>query len=340
MDKLREYRSRQVVTREPIEGNLLILLACIPAGIVFSLKNTFVGQKYLRRLMPKLGNFYQHEPQKWSHRYAKAPFQSSRDYPKITIITPSYGQAEFISRTIDSVLQQGYPNLGYWIQDGGSTDGTVEVLEKYSEQLTGWQSAPDDGQTHALNLAAQSIEVGDIMAYLNSDDLFIQGSFAKVVDYFECNPDVDVVYGNRLMIDENDMCIGEWILHGHDSGVLSYADYVPQETMFWRRSIWQSVGETFDESYKFAMDWDLLLRFRKAGARFAHIPEFLGAFRIHSSQKTQAIINQVGDAEMGRLRERELGYMPRDVDIYSNILPYLLRHTIADFKLRYIEKAC
>jgi glycosyltransferase involved in cell wall biosynthesis len=339
LTKLREKLRRQAIGVEPIEGSLLILLACIPAGILFAFKNTFLGRTYLSSLMPKLGVFHQHEPREWSHRYTKVLFQSNHDYPKITIVTPSYGQAEFISRTMDSVLQQGYPSLDYWVQDGGSSDGTVDILEKYSEQLTGWQSAPDDGQTHALNLAIQNIEPGEIMAYLNSDDLLVPGAFARIVDFFQTNPEVDVVYGNRLMIDENDMCIGEWILHGHDSEVLSYADYIPQETMFWRRSIWQDVGEKFDESYKFAMDWDLLLRFRNAGARFAHIPNFLGAFRIHSSQKTQAMINEVGEAEMARLRKRELGFVPRDVDIYSNILPFLLRHTIADFKLRYIDKS-
>ena len=302
-------------------------------------KNTFLGKTILNPLMPKFGVFFQHKPKRWLNHFDNHDCQINNEAPTITIVTPSYGQAEFIGRTIDSVLDQDYPNLSYWVQDGGSSDGTVEILKKYSEKLTGWQSIPDNGQTHALNLAIDQIGESDIMAYLNSDDLYVPGAFAKVVDYFEKNPEVDVIYGNRLMVDENDLCIGSWVLHGHNSAVLSYADYVPQETMFWRRRIWDKIGGRFDESYRFAMDWDLILRFRAAGAIFLHVPEFLGAFRIHSAQKTQAIINEVGEQEMWRLRERELGFKPSDADIYSNILPFLVRHTIADFKLRYIDKA-
>ena len=312
---------------DSVERNILVLFLCVPAALLFAAKNTWVAKM-----------FFQHEPREWVSKDLPKLFEPDKQYPQITIVTPSYGQAEFIERTMDSVIDQGYPNLNYWVQDGCSSDGTVEILQKYSEKLSGWQSVSDNGQTHALNLALEQVEVGEIMAYLNSDDLFLQDSFAKIVNYFQENPNVDVIYGNRVMIDENDLCIGSWVLHGHNSAVLSYADYVPQETMFWRRSIWEKAGGKFDESFRFAMDWDLLLRFRSAGASFLHVPEFLGAFRIHSAQKTQAMINEVGEGEMARLRQRELGFVPSDVDVYSNILPFLLRHTIADFKLRYINK--
>jgi GT2 family glycosyltransferase len=134
------------------------------------------------------------------------------------------------------------------------------------------------------------------------------------------------VYGDRLLIDESDMEIGRWIMPGHDSEVLSWADYVPQETLFWRRRIWDRVGGQIDESFKFAMDWDLLVRFRDAGARFAHIPRFLGAFRIHEHQKTSAAINEIGHKEMDRIREKLLGRVPGHMEVRKAVIPFLLKH--------------
>jgi hypothetical protein len=159
-----------------------------------------------------------------------------------------------------------------------------------------------------------------------------------VADFFNRHPDVDVVYGNRLLIDENDRQIGRWILPGHDGKVLSWADYIPQETLFWRRRIWDKVGGKIDESFRFAMDWDLLIRFRDAGAKFAHIPQFLGAFRIHEHQKTSASINEIGHQEMERIRERILGYVPHHKEIRRAILPYLVRHILVDMMYRIKER--
>jgi hypothetical protein len=121
---------------------------------------------------------------------------------------------------------------------------------------------------------------------------------------------------------------------GHDSAVLSWADYVPQETIFWRRRIWDKVGGQIDESFRFAMDWDLLVRFRDAGAKFAHIPRFLGAFRVHQHQKTTASINDIGHQEMDRIRNRVLGRVPSRKEIRAATLPYLLKHIAIDILYR------
>jgi glycosyltransferase involved in cell wall biosynthesis len=274
---------------------------------------------------PRLGNLNQHAPRlmRLPEHYEKVIALS--DTPKVSIVTPSYGQADYIGRTIDSVLSQGYPSLEYFVQDGGSEDGTVDVLKEYSDRLSGWESAPDGGQSHAINLGFAKTS-GEIMAWLNSDDILLPGALACVVDYFVRHPEVDVVYGNRLLIDENDMEIGCWILPGHDGKALSWADYVPQETLFWRRSLWERVGGKIDESFRFAMDWDLLVRFRDAGARFAHIPRFLGAFRIHEHQKTSAAINEIGHGEMDRIRERLLGKVPSRTEIGKAVTPFMLKH--------------
>ena len=172
------------------------------------------------------------------------------------------------------------------------------------------------------------------MAWLNSDDLLLPGALAVVADYFNLHPDVDVVYGNRLLIDENDMEIGRWIMPGHDSDVLSWVDYIPQETLFWRRSIWDKAGGQIDESFKFAMDWDLLVRLRDAGAKFAHIPRFLGAFRVHEQQKTSAAMNETGLQEMDRIHKRLHARVPHEIEIQKATLPFLRRHILADMLFR------
>ncbi len=254
-------------------------------------------------------------------------------YPRISIATPSYQQGNFIERTIQSVFDQSYPSLQYFIQDGGSRDSTVEVLKRYEDKLSGWKSEKDSGQSQAINLGLAHAD-GEIMAWLNSDDLLLPGALHAVADYFNRHPNVDVVYGNRLLIDENDMEIGRWILPGHNSEALSWADYVPQETMFWRRRIWEKVGGKIDESFRFAMDWDLLVRFRDAGARFGHIPKFLGAFRIHEHQKTSASINEIGHQEMNRIRERILGRVPDRKEVRKALLPYLVKHIAVDMVYR------
>ena len=106
--------------------------------------------------------------------------------------------------------------------------------------------------------------------------------------YFAEHPDVDVVYGNRRDDRRRRRQIGAWILPAHDDIVLTLADYVPQETLFWRRRIWEAAGGCVDTSFKYALDWDLLLRFREAGATMVRLPRFLGAFRVHDEQKTTA----------------------------------------------------
>ena len=125
-----------------------------------------------------------------------------------------------------------------------------------------------------------------------------------MTEYFAQHPEVDVVYGHRVCIDLNDQEIGRWIMPPHNEQVLTWADYVPQETMFWRREIWERSGGYLDESFQFALDWDLLLRFQDSGAKIVRLPRFLGAFRIHPAQKTAAWYHDVGLKEMDRLRQR------------------------------------
>ncbi|WP_438978914.1 glycosyltransferase [Polynucleobacter sp.] len=281
-------------------------------------------------IQPRLGKLKQYPPRTLTRQIVPPIFKTAPIKPvKISIITPSYQQGKFIERTVVSVLNQEYINLEYFIQDGGSSDNTIEVIKRYEKELSGWITEEDDGQSQAINLGFKNTS-GEIMAWLNSDDLLLPNTLAIVAKYFHNNPKIDVIYGNRLIIDENDMEIGRWILPGHDGKVLSWADYVPQETMFWRRRIWEKVGGKVDESFRFAMDWDLLIRFRDAGAKFAHIPLFLGAFRVHDRQKTSGLINEIGFQEMDRIRERLLGSVPNNKEVKKSVALFLLRHVFVD----------
>jgi hypothetical protein len=149
-----------------------------------------------------------------------------------------------------------------------------------------------------------------------------------VAAFLASHPEVDVVYGHRLIIDEHDLEVGRWVLPPHDDAALSWADFIPQESLFWRRRIWERVGGAVDESLQFALDWDLILRFRAVGAKFARIPRFLGAFRIYSQQKTEARMETDGHPEVARIRERCHGRVVSQDEIEAKLRPYLRRHLL------------
>jgi hypothetical protein len=146
--------------------------------------------------------------------------------------------------------------------------------------------------------------------------------------YFERHPDVDAVYGHRVLVDENDMEIGRWVMPRHDDEVLSWADFVPQETLFWRRGVWERAGGFMDQDYPFALDWDLLVRLRDTGAKTVRLPRFLGAFRIHGAQKTSAIMDTQGQKEAAALRRRIHGREVTRPEVWEHVRPYMRRHHI------------
>jgi glycosyltransferase involved in cell wall biosynthesis len=247
--------------------------------------------------------------------------------PCISIVTPTFNQAHFLERTLQSVLAQDYPALEYIVQDGGSTDATPALLNRYRDRLAHVESAPDNGQAHALNRGFARA-TGEIMAWLNSDDLLLPGALNTVATYFAQHPEVDVVYGHRVVVDERGDEIGRWVLPPHDDKVLRWADYIPQETLFWRRQIWEKSGGTLDENFHFALDWELLLRFQAAGAKMICLPRFLGAFRVHTLQKTSVQLDDLGAKEMARLRQRCHGRAVSQAEIGRGIGPYLARSVV------------
>jgi glycosyltransferase involved in cell wall biosynthesis len=305
-----------------IEASLEVL-----SGLI---RGPFSRVRALRQ--PKIGRLRQYEP-----RPLRVPATYTRQVPPspaptISIVTPSYQQGRFLERTILSVLNQGYPSLQYVVQDGGSTDETLELLRGLTGTKVEWNSEPDSGQADAINRGFARTD-GPIMAWLNSDDLLLPGALTCVAAYFARNPGIDVVYGNRLMIDEEDHEIGVWVLPSHDDSALTLVDFIPQETLFWRRSIWEASGAEVDADFGYALDWDLLLRFRAAGARFARIPRFLGAFRVHAEQKTTAA-GDLGLAETARLRERTHGRPVSVAEAARRMRPYTLRHLAEHTRFR------
>ena len=227
--------------------------------------------------------------------------------PRISIVTPSLNQGSYVEWTVRSVLLQGYPDLEYVVMDGGSRDETMERLGPYRDQLHHVESVRDDGQADAL---ARGFErtTGDIMAYLNSDDVLAPGALEFVASFFEENPFVDVVYSHRCRIDASGMVIGYWILPPHLDYLMLRWDLIPQETCFWRRRLFERVGP-IDRSLHFAIDYELFVRFMAHG-RFARANRFLGAFREHDAAKTTRIEKTLGAKEVDRVRDRyaiELG---------------------------------
>jgi glycosyltransferase involved in cell wall biosynthesis len=276
-------------------------------------------------LAPRIGQLEQHEPRPLEipPEYRATP-EPGPPLPLVSIVTPSLDQGRFLERTLASIADQGYPAVEHLVRDGGSRDETPRILEAWAGRLASVVSEPDGGQTTALNRGFERTS-GEIMAWLNADDVLLPGALHYVARYFVEHPDVDVVYGHRVLVDPDDREIGRWIVPEHDPEVLRWADYVPQETLFWRRRAWEKVGAQLDESFRFAMDWDLLLRFARADLTIVRLPRFLAGFRVHPEQKTNAW-QTVGIDEMNRLRLRELGFAPHPHQIHRRLWRYYLRH--------------
>ncbi len=246
------------------------------------------------------GKLAQYAPRPLALEKFPRPRMAARKLPTIAIVTPSYMQGPFIEQTIRSVVEQGYPKLRYAVQDAASTDETVEVLKKLSPQITSWVSEPDTGQARAVVSGFEKIS-GDIMAWLNSDDLLMPGALHFIGEYFRKHPDVDALYGHRVIINEHGREVARWVLPKYEQNLLRSIDFVPQETLFWRKSLWEKVGG-INPQFRFALDWDLLLRFQNAGAKIVRVPYFLGCFRVHTLQKTSAQMESVGSDEINHLR--------------------------------------
>lgn len=303
------------------------------------------GSSWTELMFFQMPGHLKHAPRPIQPEHLPLPPQARRRRPRLSVVTPSYQQQQYLSDTIRSVLNQSNVDCEYVVQDGGSTDGSIEVIRRFVQssaaesgaRLVSWATERDSGQADAIVRAFAKTQgtPEDVMAWINSDDFYMPGALGYVADYFAEHPDVDLVYGHRVLVDENSQEIGRWFLPPHDPEVLQLNDWVPQETMFWRRRIWDKVGG-IDPSFRFAMDWDLLLRFQAAGAKIMRVPYFLACFRIHSAQKTSAQMISVGQKEIDSLRLRTFGRMipPPEIENHPRLLKYLRKSAWIEFLWR------
>lgn len=239
----------------------------------------------------------------------------------VSIVTPSYNQARFLEATIKSVLGQDYANIEYILIDGGSTDGSLEIIKKYAQKLAYWVSEPDKGQTDAINKGFARAN-GKILAWLNSDDTYLPHTVAEAVAHLQTHPDVGLLYGDANYIDAHDQVIGHFPARQTDYRRLRRGYiHIPQQAAFWRAELWHQVAP-LDPTFSFAMDYDLWVRLARISKLDYH-PRVWANFRLQGNSKTMA-----GDEgfwpEMIRIHRRDGGSWFAVI-----VLKYYLRKLLA-----------
>ena len=234
-----------------------------------------------------------------------------QDHPRISVVTPSFNQGEFLEATLRSVIAQGYPELEYVVIDGGSSDESVGIIERYDADLAYWVSEPDLGHAHALNKGFAQTS-GEIMCWINSSDLYYPWTLETVAEIFSQLPQVDWITGTRSMFD----------VHGRPREVSSasgvnvydvlaghYRYYIQQESVFWRRSLWDRAGAGLDQTLTCAADLDLWLRYLRL-APLCRVETLLGGFRVHGDPLGKAGDDLYG-SEAAELHSRFVSHYDR-----------------------------
>jgi len=208
--------------------------------------------------------------------------------PLVSVLTPSYNQATWLSANLESVACQTYPSIEHIVMDGGSNDESVAILEAAGDSVT-WRSEPDRGQADAVNKAF-SASSGEIVGWLNSDDAYFDCDVVEdVVRFFECNPSVDVVYGHAARVAPNGAVISIIWVPGFSDRRLKVFDYIVQPSAFIRRRV--LTEPMLDVSMHFAMDYELWLRLAKQGKRFRRLHRVVGIDRVQPAQKTKTSLD-------------------------------------------------
>jgi glycosyltransferase involved in cell wall biosynthesis len=209
------------------------------------------------------------------------------NYPKISIVMPCFNQVRFVERSILSIINQRYSNLDFIIIDGGSTDGSVEIIKKYEKYLSYWISEPDKGQSDALNKGF-AIAKGDIYGWMNSDDLYLPDSFCVVASKFQENPEAKIIFGDWLEIDVNDVCTAYHHAFDFNLNQFKYEGFhMNAQSMFWRNKV-HSKFSGFDVDLHNTMDYQMIIEFglHEKENTYKRLPIPLGCFRRYEAQKT------------------------------------------------------
>jgi len=232
------------------------------------------------------------------------PAASPSSLPLVSIVTPSYNQVPFLEATLRSVLDQDYPRLEYIVVDGGSTDGSPDILRRYESRLAAWISEPDRGQTDAINKGF-AMATGDILAYLNSDDTYCAGAVAEAVAYLQAHPEVGMVHGSAFYIDEAGHPVARFPSAPTTHRELRRgAPKIAQQAAFFRAAVWRLAGP-LDPSYLYAMDYDLWIRI-SALTPMVFVPRVWAGFRLHDESKSMTVARQCWP-EMMRVHFRDGG---------------------------------
>jgi len=211
--------------------------------------------------------------------------------PRISIVTPSYNQAAYLETTFQSVLSQDYPALEYLLVDGESDDGSLEIIRKYAQHFAWWVTEKDQGQADAINKGLRK-STGEIVAWLNSDDIYLPGTLRKVVAFFEEHPQVGLVYGDMQAVDSEGTQINTLRYPAYTMADLMTFHIIGQPAVFFRRSVMEQAG-LLDLSYHYLLDHQLWIRMAGKTA-IAHIPDVLAAARYHAEAKNLAAAGKFG----------------------------------------------
>jgi len=229
--------------------------------------------------------------------------------PRLSVVMPSYNQAPFIARAVESVLRQGMKDLELIVMDGGSKDDTVSILSEFArkDSRVRFISEPDRGQAHAVNKGIAQT-TGDVIGWLNSDDLYYPGALSAVLQFLDNYPHIDVVYGDGDHVDENERILRRhptepWNKHRLEESVI-----LSQPSTFFRRSVVAQCG-VLDETLHFALDYEYWLRLSQKGMHFAYLPRVLSGTRMHDAAKT--IDRRLAmHVEVNDMLKRRLGHVP------------------------------
>lgn len=259
--------------------------------------------------------------------------------PKISVITPSYNQAAYLERTILSVLDQGYPELEYIIIDGGSTDGSVDIIRKYADRLAYWVSEPDRGQSDAINKGLRMAS-GDWVAWQNSDDIFYPGTFAALARAANKNPQVDLIIGNMNLIDKQDKVLRDMkYVRPTYRALLAEGMVLTNQAAFWRRSVHQAAGY-LDESLHYAFDYEWFIRVLRHHPQACHVNMVWGGLRLHEETKTSNHQDRFA-AEMVAVRQgREVGRLGRSVYLLRRLWLSMMNGNLLYVARGFVRRLC